>query len=114
MSFPCKESVIYFEHLARRQTSLADGSSVGLHFADFDREGARRELRGLMECFGHRRTTGAGGITIQVVIPIEIDEGMEHAYQMTIHTVTGQMARGGGYIQIDFERIVRPCRRQAA
>lgn len=78
MSFPCKENLIYFEGLGRKQTQIYDDAcDVGCIVSNEERAVARTNLLALMDFYGGKVEKWANGSITKVCIPVEY-EGLDY------------------------------------
>ena len=98
---PNKESLVYFESLAKQQKQLwNDSADYGVE-ADPKLKGeARAQLMQLMKTFGYKLEKWSSGSKTTVFIPVETDQGLLAG---TVLNVGYDKIKGKDYLHIDIE-----------
>ena len=81
----CKEQIIYFEELARRQKRIyPDSSDFGVLVDDKELSIARQMLKDLRQCYQSTVDKYHYGSTTRVSVTVEKDEGMYNGFYIMV------------------------------
>lgn len=112
---PDKESLVYFEKMAKLQKRIwSDSIDVGVLVDDAKKKEAREHLITLMDTYGSKLSKWETGSTTKVFIPIEHDEGglagtlLEVSYNeiKTRGSLLDKSSTAKGFISIELSRKV--------
>lgn len=112
MSFPCKENVVFFESIAKRQRLIYnDAADVGYPVDEAGKNLIRRELQELVDFYGSKSTRWghqqySHGSTTNVCVPIEEDERDSYSCLVVKITHNFNFTHKKEFFVIEFERIV--------
>lgn len=99
----CKENLIYFEQLAKKQGELyADSCDFGVIIDNATHVNARKNILELVEFYGSKMTKWSTGSRTEICIPVESDYPL--MYSCIILTVSFNQLRGMKYLTIQTTR----------